>query len=73
MANLYTRMVSLLPREPLLTGVVASTDGTRSTLNLIGGGVLVVRGTAPVGATVYHRAGVIEGQAETMTGGDIEV
>lgn len=73
MANLYTRMVSLLPREPLLTGVVASTDGTRSTLNLIGGGVLVVRGTAPVGSTVYHRAGVIEGQAETMTGGDIEV
>lgn len=73
MANLYTRLASLLPREPLLTGVVASTDGTRSTLNLIGGGVLVVRGTAPVGATVYHRAGVIEGQAETMTGGDIEV
>ena len=73
MANLYTRLASLLPRDPLLTGVVASTDGTRSTLNLIGGGVLVVRGTAPVGSTVYHRAGVIEGQAETMTGGEIEV
>ena len=73
MANPYARLVAMLPRDPLLTGVVAATDGTRSTLNLIGGGTLVVRGTAPVGATVYHRAGVIDGQAETMTGGDIEV
>lgn len=73
MANLYARLVAMLPKEPLLTGVVASTDGTRSTLNLIGGGSLVVRGTAAVGATVYHRAGVIEGEAETMAGGEIEV
>lgn len=73
MANLYTRLVALMPRDPLLTGVVAATDGARSTLNLVGGGTLIVRGSAQVGSTVYHRAGVIEGQADTMPGGEIEV
>ena len=73
MANLYTRLVAMLPRAPQLTGVVLATDGTRSTLSLIDGGTLIVRGTAPVGATVYHRGGLIEGEAETMTGVEIEV
>lgn len=73
MANPFLRLAALLPQAPLLTGVVAATDGNTSTLDLIGGGSLVVRGTAPVGSTVYHRGGVIEGQAETVTGGEIEV
>lgn len=73
MANLFKRLVALIPTDPLMTGVVVSTDGVMTTLSTLDGGSLKVRGTASVGATVYHRAGVIESTAETMPGVDIFV
>lgn len=73
MSNLYKRLVALLPQAPLLTGVVLSTDGVSTVVSVLGGGSIVVRGTAEVGQTVYHRAGVIEGTAATLSGVDIEV
>jgi len=73
MANPYKRLLDLTAGPPLLVGTVASTTGTTSVLQLPGGGTLTVRGTAAVGATVYHRAGSIEGEAPALTGTDIEV
>lgn len=73
MANLLKRLVALIPSAPLMTGVVVSSDGYTSVLATLGGGSLRVRGTATVGATVYHRGGVIESEAQTMPGVDIEV
>lgn len=73
MASPLQRLVALIPQDPLMTGVVLSTAGGSSTLALLGGGALTVRGTASVGATVYHRAGVIEGEVAAMPGTDIEV
>lgn len=73
MANLFKRLVALIPTDALMTGVVVSTDGYTSVLATLSGGSLTVRGTATVGATVYHRGGVIESEVQTMTGVDIEV
>lgn len=73
MNNLYKRLAALFPQDPLLTGEVLSTDGFQTVLSVFGGGSITVRGTAEVGQTVYHRGGVIEGVAATMTGIDIEV
>lgn len=73
MNNLYKRLAALFPQDPLLTGVVLSTDGVQTVVSVLGGGSILVRGSAGVGQTVYHRGGVIEGIAATMTGTDIEV
>ena len=73
MSNPFRRLVGLLAPPPLLTGVVVSTDGSTSVVTLLSGGSLRVRGTASVGATVYHQGGVIQGLAPSLSGVDIEV
>lgn len=73
MSNPFLRLVGLLAPAPVLTGVVVSTDGLTSVLTLLGGGSLRVRGTASVGAAVYHQGGVIQGLAPSLPGIDIEV
>lgn len=73
MTNPLKALRELTAGPPLLTGTVTWTDGTSSQLTLPGGGVITVRGTATIGATVYHRGGAIEGDAPDLPGVDIEV
>jgi len=72
-ANVWTAFNSLMPRDPLLVGSIASTDGNVSVITLLDGGVVSVRGTGTVGNKVYIRAGRIEGTAPTMTQNEIVV
>jgi len=72
-ANVWTAFNSLMPRDPLLVGGIASTDGNVSVINLLDGGVVSVRGTGTIGNKVYIRAGRIEGPAPTMAQNEIVV
>jgi len=71
--NPFTRLINMLPKRPLQVGVVASTGGGTSVVTLPGGGSVVVRGTASVGASVFFRDSVIEGTAPSLTVVEIEV
>jgi len=68
----WARLQKLLPQSPLLAGTVADTyaDGT-VLVEYPGGGQARVRGTATEGASVYVRAGLIEGEAPQMEAVDI--
>jgi hypothetical protein len=71
--NVWALFKELLPRDPLLVGTLASTDGSTSIITLLDGGVITVRGTGTVGNKYYIRAGRIEGDAPTMTQNEIVV
>jgi hypothetical protein len=71
--NVWALFKELLPRDPLLVGTMASTDGSTSIITLLDGGVITVRGTGTVGNKYYIRAGRIEGDAPTMTQNEIVV
>ena len=72
-ANAWTSFTNLLPRDPLLVGTIASTDGITSVVTLLDGGVVSVRGTETVGNKVYIRAGRIEGPAPAMVQNEIVI
>ncbi|WP_367154640.1 hypothetical protein [Methylomonas sp. HYX-M1] len=72
-ANVWTAFTSLLPRDPLLVGTVASSANDVSVVTLLDGGVVSVRGTGTVGGRVYIRAGRIEGPAPAMGVNEIVV
>ena len=61
-----SRLSAILPRPPLLVGTVQSTALDTATVQLIGGGQVVVRGQANVSDSVYIRNGVIEGIAPAL-------
>jgi hypothetical protein len=71
--NVWALFKELLPRDPLLVGTLANTDGSTSIITLLDGGVITVRGTGTVGNKYYIRAGRIEGDAPTMTQNEIVV
>ena len=73
MSNIYRQFLDLLPARPLQVATVLSSSGGASAVELPGGGVLQVRGTAAVGAQVFVRDGVIEGVAPSLTIEVIEV
>ncbi len=61
--NLFKRFMELVPgADPLLVGTVTATNGTSTTLEALGGGVVVVRGGGWPSARrhftgrCYHRA-----------------
>lgn len=73
--NLWKRFQDLIPHDPLLVGTVLAhhADGT-STVELLGGGTLRVRGQdVAIGTAAWVRAGVIEGEAPTLSQVEIEV
>ena len=62
--SFYTDLVdAALPQRPLEIGevIVVDADAGICTVQLPGGGVLQVRGSAALGATVFVRDGAIEG------------
>ena len=63
--NPYSVFLDLLPPKRLVIATVTGIDGDVARLVLPGGGVLTARGVGQraVGAEVYVRDGVIEGDA----------
>lgn len=73
MANIFRRFLDLLPARPLQIGTVLAVSGSQCTVELPGGGLLQVRGSAAVDDHVFVRDGVIEGDAPGLTITTIEV
>ncbi|QRF56563.1 hypothetical protein [Variovorax paradoxus] len=63
--NVYRVFLDLLPATPLQIATVTAIDGDIARLALPGGGVLTARGVGDraIGAEVFVRDGVIEGDA----------
>lgn len=67
--NLWSAFQKLLPQSPLQIGTVQSIDDAAGTsmVELLGGGILTVRGTdVTVGSKAFTRAGIVEGQAPNL-------
>lgn len=67
MSNPYAGLLALLPSTPLQVGTVLDTAAGVSTIELPGGGTITARGSATIGAKVFVRAGLIEGEAPSLT------
>ena len=63
--NPYVALLALLPTYPLQIATITAVEGDVARLELPGGGVLTARGAGAraVGAEVFVRDGVIEGDA----------
>lgn len=73
MSNLFTALKRLLPSSPLLVGEVLTSSGGITTVELPGGAVLTVRGTATVGNNVFVRDNAIQGPAPALAAEVIDV
>ncbi|MFN3494873.1 MAG: hypothetical protein ACK40L_10225 [Hydrogenophaga sp.] len=72
--NLFRALLDLLPEAPLLVGTVTVVNSDETvTVELSGGGLLRVRGTAAVDDRVFVRGGVIEGPAPALTSVTINI
>ena len=67
MPNIWTQFKSLIPEDVTLVATVSSTNGATSTVELLSGDMLAVRGTGTVGGKVYVRGGEIIQEAGTLT------
>ncbi len=65
--NPYKALMGLLPQRPVLVGTVIDVSGGVATVEMPGGGVEQVRGTATVSQRVFIRDGAIEGLAPALT------
>ena len=66
MDNLYQQFKAVFPDAPLFVGTVQSVSGGVATVLLPDGGILRARGDATVGAQVWVRDGVLEGEAPAL-------
>lgn len=71
--NPFAKFKALTPDAPLLVGEVQSISGGVATIELPDGSQVTARGSTSVGARVFVRDGVIEGNAPTLTVEFIEV
>jgi hypothetical protein len=71
--NLFKQFTALLPKTPLLVGVVVDAGDGMALVEELGGGRTRVRGDAAVGDSVFFRNGLIEGPAPDLTVEIIEV
>jgi hypothetical protein len=71
--NPYKMLKDLLPDPPLQIGTVSTVSGQVVTVQLLGGGTVVARGTATAGHKVFVRNDVIEGEAPALSQISIDV
>jgi hypothetical protein len=64
--NAYSKLMHLLPSQPLLVGTVAAVSGDIAILTLLDGGVITARGAGTVGSNYYVRNGLIESAAPNL-------
>lgn len=65
-SNLFSAFRRLLPKQPVLIGVVVSTGSGSSLVEMPGAERVTVRGEATVGSSVFIRHGAIEGTAPSL-------
>ena len=65
--NAYSKLMHLLPAQPLLVGKVSAVSGDIAILTLLDNGVITARGTGVVGSNYYVRNGLIESAAPNLT------
>lgn len=73
MANLFRQFLDLIPDPALQTGQVIDITDDIATVELPGGGTLKARGNTSIGASVFVRNGVIEGDAPALSVSIIEI
>ena len=73
MHNVYEQFRQLLPDAPLQVGVVTEVGAGVITVQLPGGGLIRVRGSAALGQKVFVRDGVLEAIASDLTLEIIEI
>lgn len=66
MRNFLTQLKDLLGHTPLQVGTVTDVTDGAVKVQLPGGAVVSARGSADVGAQVYVRGGVVEGEAPDL-------
>lgn len=73
--NLFKRFLELVPgADPLLVGTVTAVGATTTTLQTMGGGVVVVRGGGvAIGQKAFYRGGELVGEAPDLATYEIEV
>lgn len=71
--NAYSKLLNLLPSQPLLVGQLVSTYNEISILTLLDGGVITARGTGTVGQNYYVRNGLIESAAPNLIPNEIVI
>ena len=67
MHNVYEQFLQLLPDAPLQVGTVIEVGAGVLSVQLPGGGVTRVRGSAALGQKVFVRDGVLEAIAPDLT------
>lgn len=74
MANLYRKLVELLPGNPLRIGTVVAAAGQELTIELDDGSKASARGSYSVGTRIFFRpGGAVEGEAPSIPTVDIAV
>ncbi|MFM5495594.1 hypothetical protein ACET9I_03320 [Aeromonas veronii] len=73
--NLFKRFLELVPgADPLLVGTVTAVGTTTTTLTVLAGGTVTVRGTGIViGKKAFYRGGALAGEAPDLPTYEIEV
>lgn len=73
--NLFKQFLELVPgADPLLVGTVTAVGATTTTLQTMGGGVVVVRGGGvAIGQRAFYRGGELVGEAPALPTYEIEV
>ena len=72
--NPYRKLLGLLPQRPLQVGDIMAADSGVYDIELPGGGMVKGRGTGyAVGARVFVRDGLIEGEAPALTLVEIDI
>lgn len=67
MPNIWTEFAKLIDKDQTYVATISNTDGTNSTVELLSGDMLKVRGTGTVGNRVYVRGGEIVQAAGALT------
>lgn len=71
--NFYRALLDLMPAPALLVGEVVASAGGVADVALPSGAIVQARGAATIGARVFVRNGLIEGEAPALTPVEIEV
>lgn len=66
MFNLYRQFAALFPDPALQVGDVTDITNEIATIELPGGGTITARGSTTIGARVFVRNGMIEGDAPSL-------
>lgn len=64
--NPIRALLDLLPSYPLQIGTVSASADDVHTVSMLGGGVIVARGSAAIGDQVFVRNEVVEGVAPQL-------